>query len=318
MGVPLRGTRHGSAGYESVDSLLHRNGCVEKQNALAKEVDMVLTANISVSPSSSPARGFNRERSQGKSDNGPPESQIDSMGMSSNRLPSNYASQSLKRRVVEAIHKQARRMCNYNRILASKKNLDHVNKILKAKKLQRQSRTGNNIVKRRPGRPRKYPLQDGLPLQLISRTLERADTVTDVIEAVIQGVSLESEHCRGWKRKHHELENTEKRQRSEEDPNPTSSVADLHLGEVAPSHDVDTSRKMCDSSTSCHLTPLVQREKKVPRLPKKKFQKAGLFSDVYKVADPKTRLMQLKKEKLEYVPREHEYGLLPGPIHIGE
>ncbi|XP_069582002.1 histone-lysine N-methyltransferase ASH1L [Ranitomeya imitator] len=318
MGVPLRGTRHGSAGYESVDSLLHRNGCVEKQNALAKEVDMVLTANISVSPSSSPARGFNRERSQGKSDNGPPESQIDSMGMSSNRLPSNYASQSLKRRVVEAIHKQARRMCNYNRILASKKNLDHVNKILKAKKLQRQSRTGNNIVKRRPGRPRKYPLQDGLPLQLISRTLERADTVTDVIEAVIQGVSLESEHCRGWKRKHHELENTEKRQRSEEDPNPTSSVADLHLGEVAPSHDVDTSRKMCDSSTSCHLTPLVQREKKVPRLPKKKFQKAGLFSDVYKVADPKTRLMQLKKEKLEYVPREHEYGLLPGPIHIGK
>ncbi|XP_073493362.1 histone-lysine N-methyltransferase ASH1L isoform X2 [Phyllobates terribilis] len=320
MGVSLRSVRHGSAGEESVDGLLHRSGCGEKQSALAKEVDVALTANTSVSPSCSPARGLNREKSQGMSDHLPPESQIDGMGVSTNRLPSNYASHSLKRSVVEAIHKQARRMCNYNHILVSKKNLDHVNKILKAKKLQRQSRTGNNIVKRRPGRPRKYPLQDGLPPQLISRTLsERADTVTDVIEAVVQGVSLENEHCRGWKRKHHELEKAgKKRQRSEEDVDPTSSVADLHLEEVAPSQDADTSRKMCDRAPTCHPTPLVQREKKVARLPKKKFQKAGLFSDVYKAADPKSRLIQLKKEKLEYVPREHEYGLLPAPIHIGK
>ncbi|KAM4014454.1 LOW QUALITY PROTEIN: histone-lysine N-methyltransferase ASH1L [Anomaloglossus baeobatrachus] len=319
-GVPLRTVRHGSAGEESVDGLLHRNDCGEKQNALGKEVDIVLTANTFVSPSSSPASVLNREKSQAKSDPGPRESQIDSLGVSSNRLPSSYSTHSLKRSVVEAIHKQARRMYNYNRILTSKKNLDHVNKILKAKKLQRQSRTGNNIVKRRPGRPRKYPLQDGLPLQLVSRTLsERADTVTDVIEAVVQGGSLESEHCRGWKRKHYELEKTgKKRQKIEEDPDTTSSAADLLLGGDSSSHNADTSRELCDISRSCHLTPLVQREKKVARLPKKKFQKAGLFSDVYKTTDPKSRLIQMKKERLEYVPREHEYGLLPAPIHIGK
>ncbi|KAG9464638.1 hypothetical protein GDO78_019630, partial [Eleutherodactylus coqui] len=293
MGVPLRATRHSSTGEESVDCMLQRGGHGEKQTALDKTVDTVLTANASVSASSSPVRALNREKSQSKLDSTPPEPLMDGSGMSSNRLLSNYPSHSLKRSMVEVIHKQARRMYNYSKILASKKNLGHVNKILKAKKLQRQSRTGNNIVKRRPGRPRKYPLEDGLTLPLVSHTIgEREDdTVKDVIEAVVQGVSLESDHRRGWKRKHHELEKmVKKRQRSGED----------------------------EESRSCHLSPLLQREKKGARPPKKKFQKAGLFSDVYKTTDPKIRLMQLKKEKLEYIPREHEYGLLPAPIHIGK
>lgn len=33
---------------------------------------------------------------------------------------------------------------------------------------------------------------------------------------------------------------------------------------------------------------------------------------------PRSQLLQLKKEKLEYTPGEHEYGLLPAPIHVGE
>lgn len=32
---------------------------------------------------------------------------------------------------------------------------------------------------------------------------------------------------------------------------------------------------------------------------------------------PKSRLIQLKKEKLEYTPGEHEHGLFPAPIHVG-
>lgn len=36
------------------------------------------------------------------------------------------------------------------------------------------------------------------------------------------------------------------------------------------------------------------------------------------VLSPKSRLIQLKKEKLEYTPGEHEYGLFPAPIHVGE
>lgn len=33
---------------------------------------------------------------------------------------------------------------------------------------------------------------------------------------------------------------------------------------------------------------------------------------------PRGQLLQLKKEKLEYIPGEHEYGLFPAPIHVGE
>ncbi|KAG8542690.1 hypothetical protein GDO81_026267 [Engystomops pustulosus] len=43
-----------------------------------------------------------------------------------------------------------------------------------------------------------------------------------------------------------------------------------------------------------------------------------LFSALGPNNYPKSRLIQLKKEKLEYVPREHEYGLMPAPIHIGK
>ncbi|XP_061135625.1 SET-binding protein [Syngnathus typhle] len=57
-----------------------------------------------------------------------------------------------KRREVEQIQKEVRRMHSLN--------LDHVQKILRAKRLQRQAKTGNNIIKRRPGRPRKQPLDD--------------------------------------------------------------------------------------------------------------------------------------------------------------
>ncbi|XP_061527711.1 SET-binding protein isoform X1 [Phycodurus eques] len=57
-----------------------------------------------------------------------------------------------KRREVEQIQKEVRRMHSLN--------FEHVQKILRAKRLQRQAKTGNNIIKRRPGRPRKQPLDD--------------------------------------------------------------------------------------------------------------------------------------------------------------
>ncbi|XP_051925141.1 SET-binding protein isoform X1 [Hippocampus zosterae] len=57
-----------------------------------------------------------------------------------------------KRREVEQIQKEVRRMHSLN--------LEHVQKILRAKRLQRQAKTGNNIIKRRPGRPRKQPPDD--------------------------------------------------------------------------------------------------------------------------------------------------------------
>ncbi|XP_017583329.1 PREDICTED: histone-lysine N-methyltransferase ASH1L [Corvus brachyrhynchos] len=252
------------------------------------------------------------------------------------RLPGSYSPRHLKRSVVEAMQRQARKMCNYNKILATKKNLDHVNKILKAKKLQRQSRTGNNFVKRRPGRPRKYPLQAVVSMQafqaarLVSQELENReqsssplhlgpDTITDVIEAVVQSVNLDPEHRKGWKRKRWlPEEQARKRHKSlpEDEQESNKSFSETVAGPPSPHEALG---KPPESETPEQpLPPLTQREKKAPRPPKKKYQKAGLYSDVYKTTDPKSRLIQLKKEKLEYTPGEHEHGLFPAPIHVGK
>ncbi|XP_018524573.1 SET-binding protein [Lates calcarifer] len=70
-----------------------------------------------------------------------------------------------KRREVEQIQKDVRRMHSLN--------FEHVQKILRAKRLQRQAKTGNNVIKRRPGRPRKQPLEESV--QTSRREEARAD-----------------------------------------------------------------------------------------------------------------------------------------------
>ncbi|KAJ3603581.1 hypothetical protein NHX12_028326 [Muraenolepis orangiensis] len=65
-----------------------------------------------------------------------------------------------KRREVEQIQKEVRRMSSLSNVLSSQRNFEHVQKILRVKRLQRQAKTGNNVVKRRPGRPRKQPLPE--------------------------------------------------------------------------------------------------------------------------------------------------------------
>lgn len=144
------------------------------------------------------------------------------------KSPTSSPRRKLKRREIEAIQCEVRKMCNYDKILATKKNLDHVNKILKAKRLQRQSKTGNNIVKKRRGRPRKHPLpldddltdqmpvlekcvdlpsKRGLRYNLAPEMLATAsqDTVMDTIEAVICMVQQQKPKSdKGTKRKQKE------------------------------------------------------------------------------------------------------------------
>ncbi|XP_041890456.1 histone-lysine N-methyltransferase ASH1L [Corvus kubaryi] len=337
---PARSARLAPAAEDSVDTLLQRMAQQDGPPTLDKTLEAVM-ANVSAPPSASPARNHSRERVLGKQDGlGAPaipgSSCSDSISLLQERLPGSYSPRHLKRSVVEAMQRQARKMCNYNKILATKKNLDHVNKILKAKKLQRQSRTGNNFVKRRPGRPRKYPLQAMVSMQafqaarLVSQELENReqsssplhlgpDTITDVIEAVVQSVNLDPEHRKGWKRKRWlPEEQARKRHKSlpEDEQESNKSFSETVAGPPSPHEALG---KPPESETPEQpLPPLTQREKKAPRPPKKKYQKAGLYSDVYKTTDPKSRLIQLKKEKLEYTPGEHEHGLFPAPIHVGK
>ncbi|XP_074526003.1 SET-binding protein [Halichoeres trimaculatus] len=72
-----------------------------------------------------------------------------------------------KRREVEQIQKDVRRMHSLN--------FEHVQKILRAKRLQRQAKTGNNVIKRRPGRPRKQPVEEPEPTD--RRENDRGDSL---------------------------------------------------------------------------------------------------------------------------------------------
>ncbi|XP_053856982.1 histone-lysine N-methyltransferase ASH1L isoform X2 [Vidua macroura] len=332
--VPARGARLAPAADDPVDTLLQRMAQQDGPAALDKGLDAVMAS----PPSASPARNHSRERALGKQDGLGASSLPSPEGISllQERLPGSYSPRHLKRSVVEAMQRQARKMCNYNKILATKKNLDHVNKILKAKKLQRQSRTGNNFVKRRPGRPRKYPLQAVVSMQafqaarMVSQELEDGeqsssplhlgpDTITDVIEAVVQSVSLNPEHRKGWKRKRWlPEEQARKRHKSLPEDEQESSKSFSEAAAEPPSPHEALGKPPESETPKQPLPPLTQREKKAPRPPKKKYQKAGLYSDVYKTTDPKSRLIQLKKEKLEYTPGEHEHGLFPAPIHVGK
>ena len=145
------------------------------------------------------------------------------------------------------------------------------------------------------------------------------DTVTDVIEAVVQSVNLTSEHKKGVKRKNWLLEEqTRKRQKTvpeEEEQENNKSFIETPVEIPSP---LETPAEPSEPENTLQpVLALIPREKKAPRPPKKKYQRAGLYSDVYKTIDPKSRLIQLKKEKLEYTPGEHEYGLFPAPIHVG-
>ncbi|KAL4630051.1 SET-binding protein [Arapaima gigas] len=131
--------------------------------------------------------------------------------------------QRLKRKEVEEVQSEVRNMCAFSKILSTKKNLDHVNKILKVKRLQRQAKTGNNFVKKRRGRPRKQPilldseLTGQMPILekcvdlpgkksvrtgMLSESMEFSnhDSILDTIESVVHMAQLPPQPVRGAKR----------------------------------------------------------------------------------------------------------------------
>uniref|UniRef100_A0A8C4RN22 Ash1 (absent, small, or homeotic)-like (Drosophila) n=1 Tax=Erpetoichthys calabaricus TaxID=27687 RepID=A0A8C4RN22_ERPCA len=343
--ILTRGLRSGTTEFaEGILQHQHPHCIGDSQAAIDKTIDMVI-ANVSTPTNQGLGRPPSRERGGGSRQESPSARQSCYTESQRSHLTHTDSQQSsspsrLNRTFIEAVRlQQVRKVCSYDKILATKRNLDHVNKILKAKKLQRQARTGNNIVKRRPGRPRKHPLlvhesseshssssrqhlsRDVIitpsVLQISAPTLgHREDTVSDVIEAVVQGQHRKGMKRRRWEEEGHELEDIRKKLRS-------PSQEDLHCFHSMESRSespvcLENYGKLHQEPDTSTLRSASQREKRTARPPKKKYQKAGLYSDVYKTADPKSRLIQFKKEKLEYTPGEHDYGLFPAPIHVGK
>ncbi|XP_056142381.1 histone-lysine N-methyltransferase ASH1L-like isoform X2 [Lampris incognitus] len=67
-------------------------------------------------------------------------------------------------------------------------------------------------------------------------------------------------------------------------------------------------------------TAAVQRKERADSPPGKKFLRAGLYSDDYKTTDPPSQIQPVSREResVEYTPGEHDYSLLPAPIHVGK
>ncbi|TRY95876.1 hypothetical protein DNTS_021403 [Danionella cerebrum] len=140
-----------------------------------------------------------------------------------------------KPKEVEKIQCDIQKKCSFSKILTTKKNLDHVNKILKVKRLQRQSKTGNNMVKRRRGRPRKQlaspeegllgqmpvlersvdlPGKKSVHSGLVPAQLEfpNHDSISAAIESVVSMARLQTnlqsnQAVKGWPKVQQELQN---------------------------------------------------------------------------------------------------------------
>ncbi|KAK6326847.1 hypothetical protein J4Q44_G00024920 [Coregonus suidteri] len=130
------------------------------------------------------------------------------------------------------------------------------------------------------------------------------DTVQEVIEAVIR-------RQRRRRRKRRRIEEEEK-EKGEHPPCLQSS------GEGEPvTHTPAICTGQSELSQAPSLTPASQSDKGADQLPRKRFQRAGLYSDDYKTTDPSSQ-SQLNRERLEYTPGEQDYSLLPAPIHVGK
>ncbi|XP_074509668.1 uncharacterized protein LOC141778977 [Sebastes fasciatus] len=181
--------------------------------------------------------------------------------------------------------------------------------------------------KRRPGRPRKHPLPstvyspthssaapsmsspDLLPghnrdgREVGGRKEERGperDRGGDMVQQVTE-LELQARRKRGRKRKHGD------------------SPCHQSVAEDKPECDTPPecfSQSDVDPAPSQPVT--IQREEREDVPPRKKFLRAGLYSDDYKTTDPPSQAQQSCRESMEYTPGENEYSLLPAPIHVGK
>lgn len=183
--------------------------------------------------------------------------------------------------------------------------------------------------KRRPGRPRKHPLPSAVSSPTHSpsapfmsspellpghshnrdgrevggRKEERGPEKDGGVESVQQVTELElqAKRKRGRKRKHGD------------------SPCHQSVAEDKPECDTPTecfNQSDVDQAPSQPVT--IQHEERAEGPPRKKFLRAGLYSDDYKTTDPPSHSQQFSRESMEYTPGDRDYSLLPAPIHVGK
>ncbi|XP_034554461.1 histone-lysine N-methyltransferase ASH1L-like [Notolabrus celidotus] len=183
--------------------------------------------------------------------------------------------------------------------------------------------------KRGPGRPRKHPLPstvsspthssaapsmssaDLLPGQGHNRDGREVggkkeerrpekDEVSDTLQQVTES-ELQARRKRGRKRKHGDS------------PCHQSVIEDRPECDAPPE---SISQSEVDQAPPQPVT--IQREERADGPPRKKFLRAGLYSDDYKTTEPPSLAQQSCRESMEHTTEEREYSLLPAPIHVGK
>ncbi|XP_067305104.1 histone-lysine N-methyltransferase ASH1L-like isoform X2 [Pseudorasbora parva] len=199
---------------------------------------------------------------------------------------------------------------NNSKNTTNKGTLKHAKKPLRKKNPIGQQVTGSEVKRRGPGRPRKNPAPCFFPTLPLHHEVtecpakrkkgERGDyTVLNAIDAMAL---------------HEKRKRREKRDEAKSNEGQVDEGTDVALSQEASHSNADTS--------SPSQTPLVsvnsQSEKRSAVPPEKKYEWAGLYSNVYKNEKPMSLSSPVHTDCLEYDPEEHEHGLLPAPIHVGK
>ncbi|XP_059423149.1 histone-lysine N-methyltransferase ASH1L-like [Carassius carassius] len=202
---------------------------------------------------------------------------------------------------------------NSKNIMVTKSKLKHVRKPLKKKTPKGQEVTGSEVKRRGRGRPRKNPAPcfskpfPATPLRHEAtespwkrKKGERDDyTVLNATESMAQ-------HEKKKRRKERdETRSSEAQVDEDEDTGPSQEPSQLHINTSSPSQDPSVS-------------VISQSEKRSDVEAEKKYEWAGLYSDVYKSENPTSLFSPVHTDCLDYDPEEHEHGLLPAPIHVGK
>uniref|UniRef100_A0A8C1UWI8 Bromo domain-containing protein n=1 Tax=Cyprinus carpio TaxID=7962 RepID=A0A8C1UWI8_CYPCA len=202
---------------------------------------------------------------------------------------------------------------NSKNATAAKSKLKHVKKPLKKKTPRSQEVTGSEVKRRGRGRPRKNPapcFSPPLPATPLHHEATESPAKRKKGErddyTVLNALESMAHHAKKKRRKERDETRSSEAQVDE--------VEDTGLSQEPSQSHINTSSPSQDPSVSVNS----QSEKRSDVAAEKKYEWAGLFSDVYKSENPTSLSSPVHTDCLDYDPEEHEHGLLPAPIHVGK
>ncbi|XP_052474733.1 histone-lysine N-methyltransferase ASH1L-like isoform X2 [Carassius gibelio] len=189
--------------------------------------------------------------------------------------------------------------------------LKHVKKPLKKKNPKGQEVTGSEVKRRGRGRPRKNPVPCFSPP--LPATPVHHET-TECPAKRKKGDDYTELNATESMAQHEKRKRKKRRDESRSNDGQVDEGKDSALSQKPSQSHIDISSPSQEPSVSVNS----QSEKRSDVATEKKYEWAGLYSDVYKSENLSSLSSPLHTDCLDYDPEEHEHGLLPAPIHVGK